>query len=783
MLDPHSAQAAKRRFEYDVHEEGKTDVLSSNLHEVISILRRKGRLIAGIVIIGTFLAILVAFSLTRYYTSTVTLLVDPRQSNAVDLEGSVGGIGTDLAAIESEVELLKSRAVAERVVKKLDLENDPEFAPKTSVIGALKGAIGQLFSSDEMVEQPLDDSDVNPAIVSSVQKGFTANRKGLTYVLEAHYTSELPQKAARIANTFADEYLVDQLEAKFEATKRANEWLNDRVSELRERVRTAERAVEQFKSENNLVDTGGVSLNEQQVTQLNEQLILARAKAAESLARVQQIERVDSSGGSAAAFADALQSQVIASLRSKYAEIAREEAELSSKYGPRHPSVINVRAQLGDINRQIKEEIGRIVATSRNEYEVAKSRVASIETSLDELKQQFGQGNQAAVQLRELEREAQATRALFESFLGKFKETQQQESLQTADTRIIAKALVPSVPSHPRRSLIIAIGFVLSAGFAIGLAFLLEFLDSGIHTRERLEEVTGARQLATIPTVAELKSKSVRADWFTRFLRRLKPAKEKTSLEPRTPKQLAAARTMNRMVLDKPLSSYTESIRSLRMGIKFTSIDDPARIIMVTSALPGEGKSTTAANLAQYAANTGEKVLLIDADLRHPALTTALRSGSDRLATPSAGLIDLITGRVALADVTAVDEQSGLRFIAGRSDQKITHTAELLASERMKRFLASAREAFDLIVVDSSPLLPVVDSRALLDAVDGVVMVVAWERTERSAVKLAMREAAGIEDKLLGAVLNDMDMDAAKHYDYYASSAYMKKYPYYYQEG
>jgi succinoglycan biosynthesis transport protein ExoP len=758
--------------------EGAHEAPLFSLSDIFAIFLRRLRLILGVTLLGILAAIILAMSLDKLYTARVTLLVDPRQNNIVDVESVLSGMGTDNAAIASEVELLRSRSIAVRVVNEMGLDRDPEFAGGPSFVGAIRTSVFETLgiTSTEAVAEPADS--VNSSVVDAVMDRFSANRRGSTYVIEASFISQSPEKAAKIANAFANAYLIDQLEAKFEATRRANTWLNERVNELQERVRLAENAVERFKSENNLVDAAGLTLGEQQISQLNEQLILARAKAAESKARVDQIERVIAEGGNPANFADSLQSNVIADLRLKYADIAREEAELSSKYGSRHPSVINVRAQLSDINRQIRDEVDRIVDGARNEYDVALSRARSIEESLDELKTQFSTSNTEAIELRQLEREAQANRTLYESFLNRFKETQQQESLQTADTRIIAEALPPSFASYPKRSVIVVLAAILSLGLGVVLAFVLEFLDSTIRTRETLEETTGVSQLAAVPHIEGTRSEKRQS---RRKLQKLFAKNKAFKKSPvASQKDLENAVALSTLVLDKPLSKYTESIRAFRMGLKYLSIDDPAKVIMMTSALPSEGKSTLAVNLARYAASSGEKVLLVDADLRHPVLTNVMQASMQ--SGQGLGLVDVLTGQATLDDIVMKDEASGLYFVNGAVSNTIPQTAEILASEKMRLILEEARGLFDLVIVDSAPLLPVVDSRAMIGSVDGVVLVVGWGRTEKQAIRSALIETPGLTDKLIGAVLNDVDLNSMRHYEYYKSNAYMKSYPYYYSQ-
>jgi exopolysaccharide transport family protein len=742
-----------------------------DLRKIYSFVRRRLAVIAGLSVLGSLLAVIYALQLTPLYTATATVLVDPRKTSIVDNEAVLSGIGREWSAVESEVELIRSASVAIRVIDKLGLSDSVEQAAPDPPL--YRQIIDAIISRDSAPEpEPISEEERRTRIARNLASGLHVSRLSDTYLLTLAYTSPDPALSARIVNSFADAYLVDQLEAKFEATRRANTWLNERIAELRDRVREAERAAELYRAENNLIEAGGVTLNDSQVRSLNEQLILARAATAEARAKLEQLQEISARGGEVTSFAQGLQTQVISQLRSKQSEVKRELAELSAKYGSRHPSVISVRSQLGDVQSQIRQEVQRIEASTENEYRVAKSREDSIEASLTSLRGESVQNSQSAIRLRELEREAAATRTLFESFLARFKETTQQESLQTADSRIVERATRPTTPGEPNKKVIAIIGFILSLGAGIGAAYLLETLDNGFRTAEQVEAALNVPVLATIP---QLRPEGVMerigslTDRLTSLIRSTPAAGGQGGAS-------SLRKSGSRQVLDHPLSAFTESIRSLRMGLRYADLDNPARVVMFTSALPSEGKSTVASNLALHAANTGENVLLIDMDLRHPALTEIYAGDSER------GVVELVMGEARISDVVRTETETKLRFIPASRSDLINHTSEILGSDKIRDFLAQARNVFDLIVIDSSPLLPVTDARALLGAVDAAVMVVCWERTSRDAVRACMRQTFGLEDKLVGAVLSQVDSEKGRYYDYYKSGYYAREYPYYYAD-
>lgn len=741
-----------------------------DLRRLINIGRRRLPIILGFAIIGTLLALVYALQLTPRYTAVATVLIDPREQNVMNTEEVLAGIGRDMAAIESETRLMRSSQVAMRVVDQLNLLSAPQIiARDPTLVGTLVG--GALARSQE--PDPLLEEDAKERIARNLSGDVRTARVGQSYLINISYTHEDRAFATRITNGFADAYLVDQLESKFEATQRANEWLNDRVTELRDQVTMAERAVERFRSENNLLEAeGGITLNDQQIATLNEQLITARADAASAQVRLEQLQQTIAQGGEVTSFADATSASFIVQLQGRLSDVRRQYTDLSTRYGGRHPEVITARAQVTDIEGQLASVVGQITASVENEYRVALSREQAIETSLAAQKGDTAQFNQTAVQLRELERQAEASRSLYEAFLARFQETTEQVTLQTAESRIVERAAVPTVPSEPNKKAIALIGAVLSLGLGIAGAFLLEKLDNGFRTSEQLEAATGAPVLALVPVIDNPKASGFSLAGLKQRLVPQRLKKRRGIVD-----QPGERDSTWRYVVEKPLSPFTEGIRSLRMALRYSDIDSPAKAIVVTSAIPGEGKSTIASNLALHAAQAGETVLLIDLDLRHPTLTG--------LYSPDAahGVVELLTGGLSPNTVLRMDPETKLRFLPGATKAtKVTHSADLLGSVKMRDLIQNARATFDLVVIDSPPLLPVADSKALVNSMDGVVLVVQWEKTKAEAVGSAIRHTFGLQQKLIGTVLSQIDPDRARYYHYYESSYYNKKYPYYYGE-
>ncbi len=724
---------------------------------ILRSLRRHVRLIAATALVGTVVAIGAAFTITSQYKAEVTVLVDPRKTQLLKDRDVLGtpGPGTDNAVVESEAEMLKSAALARRVVERLNLANDEEFA-RPGLLGQIKGIVlapVRALFSDAAEKDPL------APVTEALQKKVEAKRRGLTYVVELAVWSRDSAKAARIANTFAELYLVDQVANKGHAAEQANKWLAERVDDLRKRVTASERAYEQYKAESGLFDPGGENLSNRQVAKLNEELVTARARAAEAKAKFEQLKQITPDKlESAAASVDVLQSGVVAGLRGQYAEAAKKQAELGARYGSGHPQVAIVRAQLHDISKQITAEISRIVASAKSEYEIARSRQASLEASLDDLKNRAGEFNQASIRLRELEREAQANRDLFQAFLSRAKETAAQTDVQVPDSRVVSKATPPVNTSFPPKGLLVGLGFFGSLGLGMALALGRDALGKGFHSVEEIETSLGLQPLASLPLVDEGRARPRHQKLGD--ISMLQRATQGTQHAARNSAEERAriSRRLASLALDEPHSAFAESIRSLRFALSHLAAEQRMVTVLVTSALAGEGKSTVAANLARVAAMAGDRVLLIDGDLRSPTLAAALD------VDPAIGLAELLTGRGDLEAAVRKDPRTELYVISGSKRQAGPQALATLSSSGLDKLLTLARQTFDLVVIDSSPLLPIADGRILVDRVDGVVLVVASEQTSRDAVAAALHETPGIDEKLVGVVLNRAAEDFDRYY-------------------
>jgi succinoglycan biosynthesis transport protein ExoP len=714
-----------------------------DLQEVLRKVWRRKALIVGVTIALTVIAALIIFQITPLYTAYSVVMINDRHTQVVDVEAVVSRLAGDVETIESETEVIKSRGIAAKTVDTLHLQESPEFngaLRPPNVVKALFDPrswipeywLGGGVSAKEEVERR------RARIVDTFLGKLDVSPVGRSRVIRITFTSESPRTAAAVANQVADFYIISQLEAKFEATRRANEWLSGRLAELREVVNQAERAVEEFRQESGLIQGQGATLKSQEISELNAQLVVERTKGAEAEARLRQVERLLDSPGGARAVSKVLQSELIQALREQQAEVDRRGAELAQEYGEKHPTLANIRAEADNLRQKIADEVDRLVQGVRNEVDVARAREGALAAALSRLRGQVGQANNDEVTLRALEREAEASRALLENFLARSKETGSQESFQQADATVISRADVPETPSYPRKKLLL-IAAVAGAGFlGLMLALGVEMLDHGFRSMEQIERYMGAPPLGLVPKIDGL---------------------AKLRCGPDT------------QVLEKPTSAYAEAIRSLYIGLVLSGGEQPPKTILVASALPREGKTAIALSLVQVLASAGHRVVLVDCDLRQPTAHKAFGVSSQP------GLVEALVGKRSLEEILAIDPRSGARLVP--AGEPVPNPADLLGSPQMTRLLAELAEDHDFVILDSPPVLAVSDARVLARLVDRTVFLARWAGTRRERVIAGWRQLVEAGGKVAGVALTLVDVRRHAQYGYSDSGAYfgrVKKY-------
>ena len=692
-----------------------------DLREILSMLRRRIAVILGFAAVIMALATVYVYQLTPRYTAQATLMLEQQRLQLLDIKSVLSGEGDSSMLIATQVQLITSPRIAERVATALHLESEPEYNPNLAhppkfapmawmgrQVSALIGSDAPDAPAEASPRRELTSADVAPALGGRVG----AFNDGTSYIIKINAQSESPELAAKIANAYVEAYLTDQLEAKFEATRRASAWLNDHLTDLKDKVQTAERAVQLFKQEHNLSQSG-TTVTSQQLAELNSQLIIATADRQQKEASVRELRSSASS-------------PLLDKLKEQEAELLRHQAELATRYKSEHPTMINLAAQIRDVRAKIGQEIAAANRTLVDQLNVARSREESIKAALARLQQSTTEQDKAQVQLAELEREAQASKALYEDFLKRFQQTSVQEDIQQPDARAVAVATPPSGPSYPNKSLYLSVAGAAALFCGILVALFLERLDNGFRTSDQLEKSLALPTLGMVP-------------------------------------QLTRGKRPERVVVAEPVSQYSEAIRSVRTALRFSDVDDPPKLVLVTSSLPSEGKTVFAVSLARSVARSGGRALLIDCDLRRPGVAKMLG------ATEGPGLVDLFEGNARPESVVRVDESSGVHFVSAKGGT--ANPQDLLGSQHMRSFLEGMRAHYDLVVIDSPPVLAVSDAIVLSHIVDTTMYIVRWERTPRQAVIGAVKQLRANGGHLAGAVLSRVNTRRHRSYNY-ADSAY-----------
>ncbi|MEQ9350560.1 MAG: exopolysaccharide transport family protein, partial [Alphaproteobacteria bacterium] len=598
-----------------------------DLRWVLSVLRRRKVMIVAVAILLSTFGLVFINQITPLYRASATVVIEGSRQNVINIQEVTQGIVPDFFTGETEAAIIASRDLARRAVARLDLVNNPLFNPtlRPPEVGLVDGLVGGIrawlrgllvapFGEDTTPEKAAalaleeSDEDILERVTGAYMGGLSVVPVPRSRLISVSYTSTDPRMAALAANTTAQLYILDQLQTKGQATTRARDWLNTRVNEMRTRVIEAERRLEEFRRQSNLLEVGGTrSVYQEQLGDLLDELSLARSRMAETEARFTQLNALVSAGGGADSAAAVIDSPLISSLRQQEAELRRRVAELRTELRDGHPRLVLARNELADLEQTISQEVAKIAANFRSEVEIARAQVANLQAEISRIESGLDLENEAEVTLRALESEVRANNQLYETLLARFKETDVQDgTLAGADARVISEATVPGGPFFPNARLMTLAAIATSLMVGVGLAFVAEFLDSGFRSLSQFEEMTGLPTLGLVPAL---------------------PPVKRTGEQPHE----AAYR--------RPNSSFGEAVRTLRTTLLLSQSDRPPRTVLVTSSLPAEGKTSTALSLACTAARSGQRVVILDCDLRHSNLHVSLGTENDL------GLSDYLSGQ------------------------------------------------------------------------------------------------------------------------------------------
>lgn len=701
-------------------------------------LRRRKWLVAGVTIAGTLLAIVAGKSIDPQYTAKSAILIEPVDSAI----GGTSGLVADPETIANQIRKMQARDFKARVMEDLGLFQDPEFNP------ALREEVALIDRFPlSLAKQPLlDISQDLPApvvdflglhgtrteidegaaqlsrefAIQNFDAGLQVANDGLSHVINIGFAAGESRKAALIANRVSEIFVSELFEQKAGDTDNDSAWLEDRLAELQDELQDAERAVVDYQTQ-----TGGAtaqSTNLLQVDQLNRQLLTEQAKLSGQQENLSQIRQARAVGGTV--LEAAFPSPIIVSLRQQEIQLERQEAEARDLYGSRHPRMIEIQNQKSEVQAKIQAEVNSEINRLESEIRVTSALVARIQGQLAGLRSDSNQLNQAEVELVELQRKRDAIRSQYESLLAQYRSLQDQRSTVAPDARIIARAEAPPFPSTPGTKIFAAAGLALSFFMGALGAILLDRMDRGIRSAREVEKILGLNTLGLVPKLERLK-------------RSQKPYQ---------------------YLMEKPLSAYAEAIRSAFTAIKLSNVDQQPKVVLVTSSLPQEGKTTLAVSLATFAARSHKRVLIMDLDLRHPSVHRELGW------QVSGGIVEFMANERSLEEVIHHDLETGLHFLPIKG--QTTNPTDLLDSQRMRLLLDHCRENYDYVVLDSAPLASVTDTRVAALLADRVIFCVRWGETVESAAIDSVQSLRDVGVEPAGAIITQVDMKRHALYGY-----------------
>jgi polysaccharide biosynthesis transport protein len=729
------------------------------LENLLNIVRRQIAPIAFITVLTTALSVLYLYVTPPTFKAEATMLIDSRKVQLYQQQQLFLDSPVDSAAIESQIQILKSDNVARAVIENLKLTENPEFGKPSGMAGLLASVVNFLHPS-----RPSSGADTIQVLVNAFQSRLDAYRIGGSFMVGVAFKSHDPERAAQIANATVDAYINYQMQDKFEAARRANVWLQDRIRELAEQSTVADRAVADFKAKHKIVSTGtGKLMSEEQLTDLNVRLLDARSQTSAAQARLDRVEAILAENGNlddtkvGAAIVESLTNPIMTQLRTKYLDLMNREAELSIRVGSAHLAVVGIRRQIREIRNSIFDELQRIAETYKSDLVIAKQRQGAVEKALADAVSQSSKDNEAQSVLLDLESAARARHSLYSDFEQRYSQSTPSESLMS-DARLISPASVPLNKNSPKTLLVLMIGILGGLVIGGGIGLLREMLDRVFRTGRQIEHALGTSCIALVP--------AVKTEVTSNLLSNLP---EPTSYLPERPRNIVRKSNIIWRVSDSPFSRFAEAIRSLKLAVDLSRIDRPHRVLGFTSVIPNEGKTTIAASFALLVAQAGARVILVDGDLRNPSLSRTLTPNAD------CGIIEVISGKSSLEEVVWKDSPTDMGFLPAFVPSRLAHSSEILGSDRTVRLFERLRERYDYVVIDLSPLAPIVDVRATSRLVDAYVLVVEWGRTKIPVVERALSEAASVYENLLGVVLNKADMKAVHRYEGHFGAYYQNK--------
>lgn len=673
------------------------DAAEFTIPQIAQVLWRKRLVILGVTVLAALGGFLIARQLPRTFTAEGLLVVEPRQISISELGAGSTASSTDLVRTQTEAQVLRSRTLAEAVVRGMGLANNPVFLKPDdgsfSPVAMLRAAVDRLLPRGDAGGPP----DKVSAATDLLQSSMTVSASERSATVGLAVETEDPALSAAIVNRMMQLYLAAQVESKNAVTSHVNQALSGRLDALWRDVQAADRRVQSFRAENGLLEAQGAELNALGLAELQNQLATARGQVTNLRAAVDSTERALATGGSAAS-AEVLASPLIQRLREQEATVNRTISNLSQRLGPRHPDILAQRQELANVREQIAVEIRKIGQSLARDLTIAQARVSGLETQIEEVRARARQSASANVELQQLVKDAEAKRSVYQAYMARAEQTAQNDAGPLPDVRIASAAAAPIKPSGPNAKLMTAFAGIAGLSLAAAGTLLRDRLRGRVFSGEELARLTDLAAYGTVPAV-------------------------------RTGR--GGIRHLADSVVAQPHRDAAESVRGLWTALRAARSGWMPRVVLVTSSQPGEGKTSLVTALGRVAALDGARVLVIDADFRMPMVGAFFGAG------PGEAVDELLAAGAPPEAALQADRETGLAYLPASG--RVANPQAVLGGEAMGRLLQDARTNFDLVLIDSPPVMSVSDPVILVRQADAVLFLAAWGRTPRSVAAEAAR--------------------------------------------
>lgn len=678
--------------------------------------------ILGLTLLIAILAALIVSGMRPQYRSVATVLIEQGRAKVVSIEEVYSQGIIQREYYQTQVEILKSDELARKVAQKLGLTTHPDFDPRQA-----PQAWYARFIGDEGLLVAQSEEDVLKRVVKKFKRDLQVQLVRNSQLVQISFLAYDKELSAKVPNALAETYIESDLDARMTMTQKASEWLRDRMSELKAKVDKSERALQDFRDRERIVDTKGLAFSgaTKQLEELTRNVVEARQKRAEAEAAYSMVQQIKS-GRSQATYESVpavLRHPLVQRMKEQEAETDKRLSDAAKRYGPEHPKMIQAKAEVDAARESTRRQVEVVVAGLAREYEVAKANEAAVERALNQSKADIQGLNRKEFQLGVLEREVQQNRNLYDMFVNRLKETSAAGDLQSTIARVVDPATIPNTAYAPDRKQIVSITAIVTLVLTAMLALLLDRLNNTLNSTSDVERRLGIPALGVLQKIKGFHKKG--------FLSELS-------------------------FFNDTQSTFAEAVRTVRTSVLMSSLDEPHKVVVITSSVPEEGKTTLSFNLA-CALGQVKKVLLVDADLRRPKIGKLV--GRDSRAP---GLADLVAGQAQISQCVFFDERAGVHILPAGTVPP--NPLELLSSRRFEDVVTKLKEAFDIVVVDSAPLQLVSDAQVLSQFASSVIYVAKADSTPYQVAQNGLRKLRRVSAPILGVVLNQLDLEKAEKY-------------------